>query len=122
MEGLLLFFILAVIAMIFFSILEYYKKEKETKSDPSAQEENFDVYEYESVVYNAEVVSGRIFGHYDGRIRTPRYYVDFYITFLIEGKEREYLVPKEVFERAKKGQKGILIEKNNLFMSFDIEE
>lgn len=125
MEGILLFCITGVIAAIFFVIYDYLvkKKEKEeTNDDTSLQGMDYsEIQEYESVVYDAEVISGRVAEHYDDGIRTPRYCIEFFITFLVDGEELEYLVPKETFECAEKGQKGVLIVKNDLFMSFDKE-
>ena len=120
MEGFLLFFIIGVVAVIFVLIyncvLEQKRNEKQDK-DNSTQK----IEEYETNFFNAEVISGRVKEYSKGEIRAPRYCVDFFVTFLINGEEKEYLVPHEIFETMQKGQKGRLVTKNNVFISFDKE-
>ncbi len=119
MEWIMVFCVLGLVVVVSLLIGIIFKEKEREKRDKFFSINN--TKEYESKVFYAEVMYGRIKERFDGEIRTPRFSIDYFVTFGIEEEEREYMVPKEVFENVQKGQKGILVIKNNAFMSFDKE-
>ena len=116
MEWIMVFCVLGLVVVVSLLIGIIFKEKDKGKREKFFFVQN--TSEYDSEVFYAEVVYGRIKEHFDGEIRTPRYSVDYFVTFEVEGEKREFLVPKEVFENIQKGEKGTLVIKNNTFMSF----
>ena len=111
-------FALAVIIPIAYVIWTYPElKRKEQERKQTFYDESEKDLDY--VFKKAIILGKRKDSYYVSNLNIPRYQEDFFVTFLIENKEKqEFQIREDIYERIEENQVGTLVTVNGNFFDF----
>ena len=110
-----LFITVVGIGMIICIAIILLKPSKKTNEAPAAEVEE---ESNELTATPAVVISKRIDDSYTGNSKKARHNVAYFVTFLVEGEEREILVDRLTFERINEGDSSTLVMEGKTFFDF----
>ena len=104
-----LFITVVGIGMIICIAIILLKPSKKTNEAPAAEveEESNELTATPAVVVSKYVVA-----------KHARYHIDYFVTFLVDGEEREVSVDRKTFERVYEGEASTLVMEGDRFLDF----
>ena len=119
-EWMIVVFGVLVVGVLVYIVVKERKNYKEIQAkDVQAIKKETGVQKPKVDFFDAKVLKKRMHVYYESEINIPLSKTEYWITFQYkEGKEKEFMVPQELFEKTEEGQDGTLVVVNGQFFDF----